>query len=95
MCSGAFLITFLYKKKGLGPLRGYNVCGSELGAAETACRPQSPLQQAMLLGHSASVPFLGVGLHWWHGLPSVHFAGAAPLRAGFVTGSAGRRRAPL
>ena len=60
-----------YASQGWGPPRGNNVCGSELGAAETACRPQSPLQQAMLLGHSASAPFLGAGLHWWHGLPSV------------------------
>ena len=43
----------------------------------------------------ASAPFLGAGLHLWLGLPSVHLASAAPLRAGFVTGSVGRRRAPL
>ena len=63
---------------------------SELGAAESACRPQSRRQQAMLLGHSASAPFLGAGLHWWHGLPSVYFAGAAPLGVGSVTSNASR-----
>ena len=69
-----------------------DICGSELGAAQPACRPQSPLQHAMVLGHSASDPFLGADVHWWHGLPSVHLAHAAPLRAGFVTGNAGRWR---
>ena len=44
----------------------------------------------MLLGHSASAPFFGASLHWWHGLPSVHLAGVAPLGAGFVTGNVGQ-----
>ena len=71
---------------------GGDICESEFGTVEYACRPQSPRQHAMLPGHSASAPILGASLHWWHGLSSVHLAGAAPRRAGFVTGNAGRLR---
>ena len=45
-----------------------------------------------VLGHLASAPFSGAGRHWWHGLPSVHLAGVAPLGAGFATSNVGRRR---
>ena len=44
--------------QGWAAFRGV-ICGSELGAAESACRPQSPRQQAMLLGHPASAPCFG------------------------------------
>lgn len=67
-----------------------DICGP--GAVESASRPQSPRQQAMLVGHLASAPFSSAGQRSRHGLPPdpVHLAGVAPFGAGFVTGNEGQ-----